>query len=208
MGKVNCTWARFNAAIKKVKDQKDVEARKQLARQIALPLRKELIAQVADVHRYLLATVTTNGAMGNVANWQQHVAPTLLTEPGQELAGFLGQNLPADAMPTSRYDGIPRIFLPTVRSSLVAGEPLRIKVIVLGVQPRDSAVYWRSLGKGDFARIPLDNVARGVYSVTLAPEQAKSDLEYYVQVKTGRGRALNFPATAPRINQTVVVFRP
>ena len=49
VGQVNCTWARFNAAMKKVKDTKEPDARKRLARQTALPLRQQLVAQVADV---------------------------------------------------------------------------------------------------------------------------------------------------------------
>ena len=80
--------------MKQVKDQKQPNKQKQLARKLALPLRKELVAQVSEVHRYLLATVTTNGAMGNVTNWQQHIMPKLLSEPGQELAKILGEDLP------------------------------------------------------------------------------------------------------------------
>ncbi len=36
IGKVNCTWAKFNAAMKKVKDQKHPDNQKRLARQTAL----------------------------------------------------------------------------------------------------------------------------------------------------------------------------
>jgi len=206
VGQVNCTWARFNAAMKQVKDEKDPDARKRLAQKIALPIRRELIAQVADVHRYLLATVTTNGAMGNVANWQQHLMPTLLTEPGQELAKILGQDLPADAMLSNRYDGPLRIILPTVRSSLTAGEDLKLKVIFLAQnQPKDAALYWRPMGKHKFNRIALKHIARGVYSVKIPADRIKADLEYYIKADSADGR-ITFPATAPNINQTVVVI--
>ncbi|GAF86304.1 unnamed protein product, partial [marine sediment metagenome] len=151
VGQVNCTWAKFNAGMKKVKDQKNPDDQKRLARQLALPLRRELVAQVADVHRYLLATVTTNGAMGNVANWQQHIMPTLLTEPGQELANILGEDLPANAIPSKHYDGPLRMIVPTVRTSLSASEDLKLKVIILTQnQPEDAALYWRAMGKGNF----------------------------------------------------------
>jgi hypothetical protein len=41
--------------------------------------------------------------MGTVANWQQHLLPGLLTKPGDgELAGLLGEPLPADAEPRIR----------------------------------------------------------------------------------------------------------
>lgn len=207
VGKVNCTWAKFNAAMKKVKDRKNPDEQKQLARQLALPLRRELVAQVADVHRYLLATVNTNGAMGNVTNWQQHIMPTLLTEPGQELAKILGQELPVDAMPSNRYDGPIRIIVPTVRTSLNIGEDLKLKIIILAQNPpKNTALYWRTMGKGNFNKIALTHIARGVYSVVIPANRIKADLEYYVVDISTDGRKVSFPATAPHINQTVVVI--
>jgi hypothetical protein len=219
VGRVNCTWTQFNAALKKVKDESLAEARKELARQTALPLRKELVTQVADVHRYLLATITTTGGMGNVANWQQHVMPTLLTQPGQELAKMLGQELPADAEPSKQYDGPPRIIVPTVRSSLITGEDLRLKVIILAQkQPEYAFLYWRPMGTDKYSKVALTHIARRVYSVTIpAREIKKADLEYHIKVtaddSSGRslpehgGRSIYFPATAPQMNQTVVIIQ-
>jgi hypothetical protein len=192
--------------MKKVKDQKNPDDQKRLARQLALPLRRELVAQVADVHRYLLATVNTNGAMGNVANWQQHIMPTLLTEPGRELAKILGEDLPADAIPSNRYDGPLRMIVPTLRTSLNIGEDLKLKIIIMAQNhPKDIALYWRPLGEGKYNRIALTHIARGVYSVKIPAEKIKTDLEYYVKASSTDGQQVTFPATAPNINQTVVV---
>jgi hypothetical protein len=205
VGKVNCTWARFNAAMKKVKDTKEPDAQKRLARQTALPLRQQLVGQVAEVHRHLLLTVNTPGAMGNVTNWQQHLIPTLLTQPGDELAGILGEQLPSDAMPSKQYVGIPRLIMPTVRSSLMAGEDLRIKVIILHEdKPRDAALYWRPMGSGYFNKIGLSHVARGVYSAKISTGQIRQrDLEYYIKVNPAKTPELTFPTGAP---QTVVIM--
>ncbi|MHC4104159.1 MAG: malectin domain-containing carbohydrate-binding protein, partial [Planctomycetota bacterium] len=160
IGQVNCTWAKYNEAIKKLKDEKQINKQKQLARKLALPLRKELVAQVSEVHRYLLATVTTNGAMGNVTNWQQHIIPKLLTEPGQELAKLLGEDLPADAIPSNQYLGLLRIFVPTVRTSLNDGEDLKLKVIIMSQNRTvDASLYWRIMGKGKYNRIVLKHIA-------------------------------------------------
>jgi hypothetical protein len=52
--------------------------------------------------------------------------------------------------------------------------------------------------------MPLKWTARGVYSVQL-PAGAKDDFEYYIQVEPKSGRTVYFPATAPHLNQTVVV---
>jgi hypothetical protein len=208
VGQVDCTWARFNAAMKKVKDEKEPEVQKRLARQIALPIRKELVAEVADVQKYLLATVSTNGAMGNLTNWQQHIMPSLLTEPGRELAGILGEKLPANAMPSKSYNGPLRLIVPTVRSSLSAGEDLQLKVIILSVAaPKDAALYFRPMGKGGFKKIPLNHVARSVYSARIPALQIQTDFEYYIKVNTTDGQESTFPATSPDINQTVVIMK-
>jgi hypothetical protein len=200
-----CLWARLNAAVVKVKAEHDADARKRLARQLALPLRKALVAQVERTQQYLLATVSTTGELGSVTNWQQHVLPSMLAGPGEELARLLGESLPADALPGNVYHGQPRLMVPFVRTSLVAGEPLRLTAIVLGMAPADAAVYWRPLGGGPFAKSPFVHVARGVYRLALPAEAVKADLEYYVQVSSADGRTLRFPATAPSFCQSVVV---
>lgn len=200
---VNCLWAAYNRAFEKVKTEPAAAARKRLARETALPLRKELVAKVGEVHRHLLAAVSTYGDMGNVTNWQQHVLPMLLGDPGVELAQALGEPLPADAMPASEYTGQPRLFVPTIRTTLTSGESLLIKVVVLGLAPQEAAVVWRPLGSGDFSRLPLEHVARGVYRVTLPSDVVCDDIEYYVEAKSG-STVLRFPATAPELCQTLV----
>jgi hypothetical protein len=62
------------------------------------------------------------------------------------------------------------------------------------------------MGTGNYTMIALTHIARGVYSVTIPARQIKiTDLEYHIKVTVGDGRSLYFPATAPHINQTVVV---
>ncbi len=203
-GQVNCTWARYNKAMETVKAEQDPAAQKRLARQLALPVRKELVAQTAELMRHLLSTVTTTGEMGTVTNWQNTILRHLLLEPGQELAKVLGEELPADALPSKEPSCPPRLILPRLRSCLTAGEPLRVTAMVLGVKPTDGVVYWSPLGAGQWHKVPLDHVARGVFYVELPPEATRSDLEYYVRVNTDGGM-LTLPATAPSLNQSVLV---
>jgi hypothetical protein len=163
----------------------------------------ELVAAVFD---HLLGTVSTTGELGTVANWNQHNLPGLLTKPGEELAKLLGEPLPASAQLSHYYHGPTRIIVPTTRTSLAAGEPLKLKVIVLAqTSPRAATLCWRKLGERRFAKVPLTPVARGVYSVQL-PAGGKDDFEYYVQVEAGGGTPVYFPATAPTLNQTVVRY--
>jgi hypothetical protein len=207
-GHVNCVWAEFNKAMAKVKGEKDANARKRLAKDVALPLRKELVRLAGEAYQNLLATVSNPDEMGTVANWEQHIMPGLLTRPGQELAQMLGEGLPDDAQPAKTYRGPVRLIVPTVRSSAVAGEVLTLKVLILTATPvREAALYWRPMGAGEFNKAPLVHVSRGVYSVRFPPEGAsEADLEYYVRVRADGDDAVFFPATAPAVNQTVVVM--
>ena len=207
VGQVNCTWARFNSVMAEVKKEEDRARRRQLARDKALPIRKELIAQVEQVHRLLLATITTTGGMGTVVNWQQHLLPTLLTQPGAELAEILGEDLPGDAMPSDACDGPPRLIVPTVRSVLTKGEDLRLKAIILSsVQPQRIALQWRPLEGGAWEKIDLKHVARGVYSVAIPADAiAGRDFEYVIRASVA-GQHLTFPPNGAAIAQTVVIL--
>ena len=142
--------------------------------------------------------------MGNVSNWQQQTLPVLLTAPDQELTKWLGEDLPPEAVPSTDYSGEPRLFVPAVRTGIVAGEPLTLSVIILGMKPRTAELCVRPLGSGSFCSIPLTHVTRSVYNVTLPAESIESDFEYYVQATCGDS-SLVFPPTAPAMNQTVVV---
>jgi hypothetical protein len=206
MAQVNCTWARYTNAFAKVKALTNAPAQKQLARETALPLRRELVRQVGEVYRYLLATVGNPGELGTVANWEQHLLPAVLTKPGKELAAVLGEDLPADAQPATAYHGPTRIIVPTLRTSGAPGENVNLKVIILSEQPVTQAnLYWRTLGRGAYHSVPLKNVARGVYSGTLpAPAASTEDLEYYIKADVTNAAPVYFPATAPVLNQTVV----
>ncbi|UCD50442.1 MAG: hypothetical protein JSW27_23320 [Phycisphaerales bacterium] len=209
VGQVNCMWARFNEVMERVKKEQDRDAQQKLAREAALPIRKALIQQVGRVHELLLATITTTGGMGTVANWQQHLLPSLLTEPGKELAAILGEPLPADAAPATTGGDAARIVVPTVRTVLMADEDLSLKAVLVNSGPSaDAVLRWRPLGRGRFNQTPLKHVARSVYTVTLPAAQFKAqDFEYYIAAKSSGGDTLVFPATAPRLNQTVIVTR-
>ena len=205
IGEVNCAWAEYNHALERVKREQDAAAQKVLARQLALPARQTLVRLVSTLFDHLLATVSTTGELGTVANWNQHNLPDLITRPGEELAKILDEALPPDAQPAREYRGPTRVIVPTKRTSLAPNETLKLKVIVLSASPpRAAALYWRKLGEGRFAEIPLRHLARGVYAVEM-PSAPKDDFEYYVKVESEGGQPVCFPASAPALNQTVVV---
>jgi len=208
MARVRCLWARYNEAMKKVEAEKSAEAKRDLARRTALPLRKELVGAVREVYRHLLSTVSNTGEMGTLANWEQHILPSLLEKPGERLARILGEPLPPDATLPMEFEGEPRIIVATVRAAVEEGEALDLKVIILSRRrPRSATLYWRPMGEGGFAERHLSHVARSVYSVSFPPGGARAAaLEYYVVAAMPGGEKIYFPPTAPQINQTVVVM--
>jgi len=94
------------------------------------------------------------------------------------------------------------------------GEDLRLKVILVGrlgagrrSAPGQLVLHWRPLGKGEFSTVPVEHVARGVYTAKIPADRiAGRDFEYYVQAGVG-AEAIRFPMTAPAMNQTVAVMR-
>ena len=102
--------------------------------------------------------------------------------------------------------GSSKIWRPTVRSLLEQGETLKLKVIVLdNRRPREAALYWKPLGTtADYRKVPLVHVGRAVYTVSL-PTMSE-DFEYHIRATAVAGVKLTWPATAPVINQTVVVM--
>jgi hypothetical protein len=205
MGQLDCTWARFNAALARAKAEKDPQARKRLAREQALPQRKEMVRLLGEVHRHLLATVSTMGELGTVTNWQQHVMPKVFAAPGEELAKLLGEPLPSDAQPDARCPAEPRLVVPVVRTSLMPGEPLRLTAMVVAAEPEEIVLHWRRLGQGEFQHVLMARVARSVYAVALPAGEIGADVEYYIQARLCCGRSLAFPPNAPETCQTVVV---
>jgi hypothetical protein len=197
--------AEFDKALEETKKLADEPSKKQKALATLLPLRLRIVATVKAVFEYLLPTVSNTGELGTVANWEQHILPPLLEKTGQELETLLGQKLPAEAQLDRVYAGPTRVFVPTTRTSLRSGEPLNLKVIVLSPQkPDEVALYWRKMGQGPFEKRAPTHAARGVYRVQLPP--LTEDIEYYVEARVAR-KGFVFPATAPDLNQTVVLMR-
>jgi hypothetical protein len=204
---VRCLLAEFNLAMKRTQGEQNQRARALLARKEALPAYQRLLAEIGLACRFLLATVSTKGCIGTIINWQQKTWPVLVEKTGQELSAALGSTLPLTVQPSKEYQGEPRIIVPTLKSIMETGEELSLKVIFLDRQPpRGLTLYHRPMGRGEFRPLALTHLARGVYRATLpAPGPDVVALEYFLRADTHAGKIVHFPATAPTINQTVVI---
>jgi hypothetical protein len=203
MGELRCAYARQRTAVAAIRVAATASERK-LRAEAALEALRAMVPIIERLHRHLYATVTTRGEMGTVANWQQHVLPRVFEAPAREIAQALGRDLPEDARLAGAYRGPERLVVPTVRTSLEPGEPLRLEAIVLGDAPaRSVTLRWRPMGAGSWSDLPFAPVARGVWRARLAPRSG--DFEYVIEAESNRGTALRFPAAGTDSPQTVVV---
>jgi len=203
LAKTQCMLPTFIRALKADEHQKDPANKAKTA----LPIYRQLIAEYGRTVRLRMATVTTNGGIATIVNLLQHARfrPAVIDNPAKRITAALGKPLPADAMPSKAYQGPGRIIVPTVRTSLVAGESLKLKAIVLSEAPAKAIMLnWRALGGKSFRKVPLKHVARGVYSITLgAGTIAGNEFEYHITAQAPA--ELHYPVTAPKLNNTVIV---
>lgn len=143
----------------------------------------------AEAYTCLLATVCSPGTLAMVVNMENKPGT------GPTVAKSAGKPFPKE------YQGAPRLIVPCVRSVLNQGEALALRILALDQQPVDGVtVHLRPLGKGAWLTIPAKHLARAVFEAKLPAAQA--DFEYYITT----GKNLIWPATAPQLNQTVVVM--
>jgi hypothetical protein len=171
---------------------KYIRALAQIRCALAQPDPDALAHLVADAYRHLLATANTAGGLAMVVNIENH------SGWGPAIAKHTAQPWPRE------YQSQPRLIVPTVRSVLTHGETLTLKIIALDKQPVKSiSVRVRPLGQGEWTAVPAAHAARAVYEAKLPV--TTEDFEYYISAETSAGDHLVWPATAPEMNQTVVV---
>jgi hypothetical protein len=154
---------------------------------------------------HLYGTISTRGELGTVANWQQHVLPRVFEQPAREIERALGHELPAEARLGRAYVGPDRLVVPTDRTALEPGEPLRLEAIVLGTGSAPSVqLAWRSMGAGGWTVVPFIPAGRGVWRVSVP--SPGGDFEYAVEAVSSSGKSLRVPAAGRDAPRTVVVL--
>ena len=209
VGEIGCTRGRLDLLVEQINAEPSPELRRKLAADAALPVRLQLARLWEELITLQLAVTDTPGELGTIANLEQHVRRhnAFFTLHDGRLTELLGP-LPAEAEPSRDYAGQPRIIVPTVRGSVMEGEALELKVIILAQgNITDAALHVRAAGEPAYRTIPLRHVARGVYRVAL-PAAEGLVMEYYVSASLPGDRSLAWPASAPRLGHTLAVFPP
>jgi hypothetical protein len=203
MGEFGCARGELDGIMKRIATEQDGAARSRQARELALPVRLKMVSLLGNLHNALLATLNNATELGTICNIEQQsmLRLKILTVHDAALAKHLGEPLPAAAQPWQDYRGDPRLVVITARTSAGQGESLKLRIIALDKEPVKSVtVKIRPLGQGAWQTIPATHLARAVFEATLPA--ARGDFEYYVTA----GKGLIWPATTPRLNQTVVVM--
>jgi hypothetical protein len=170
----------------------------------ALTFREEMARLFEELIKHEIEKASNSSDLGEIINleilnWYQLVR----LKWDEKMKKGLGREIPASANPSMEYDGKPLIMVDALRTSLYENESLRLKARVMG-KPRIITLLYRPLGKGKYQSKQFHNIGRGVFSVTLPPQQ--SDFEYYIEAEVLTGNIV-YPATAPNLNQTIIVIK-
>jgi hypothetical protein len=206
MAQAGCVRGALDGVMERIGKLADPAEQRRMARDEALPLREQLLPIVGDMYAWLLATLNNSSELGAVVNIEQQslLRTRFLDIHDARLERLLAQPLPASTRPWKEYRGPARLAVLTARGWAERGQALPLPIVALDRQPvRGVAVLTRPLGRGEWRRIEARVVARAVYQASLPP--ASEDFEYYAEAQTAGGGTLRWPASAPGLNQTVVV---
>jgi hypothetical protein len=206
IGRVGCARGALDRVMAGLGGKPDAAATKRFATEAALPARIELQNAWREMMTLCLETADTWGSIGHVLTHETYNRTNngLLESHDRALATALGGDLLEKLRSDRDYHGAARLIIPTIRSIAFQGESLTLKIIALDKRPVKSvAVHFRPLGNGKWKTIMATHLARAVYVAKLPA--AQDDFEYYISAETAGGKRIVWPATAPEINQTVVV---
>jgi hypothetical protein len=210
LAKVRCTLGTFEIAMKNVGTKRGFENRKDCAKSEVLPIFFKLVGEYEELLSLCMNSVTTNSGIATIVNLMQHQGfwHMAIEDPGKRLSDLLGGTLPPEALPTNDYKGESRMFMTTIRTSILEGESLDVKVNLLSnSKPSKITMFWKTLGGKKYSEIPLTNMSRGIFTTTLISDRiAGKDFEYFIEAEFDKGNSIVYPATAEEINNTVIVL--
>jgi hypothetical protein len=203
------TWvlaARLRATLEQANQLAGADAQREFAHKEILPLRLLVARHYEDLIAAFVRCAKSPGEIGTITSIESGCRARIVTDHDAAIEKLLGAPLPAAAAIRTAYRGEPRIFVSAPSTQLSAAMSMEIRAFVLSDSKCDRVTLCcRSLGEGAFKPVPAVHRARHAYRVDL-PAHSLGTLEYYLEAVLDDGRKLRWPATAPSINQTVVVW--
>ena len=203
------TWVladRLRVTIEQAKQLTGSNMQRDFCRREILPLRLAVARHYEDLIAALVRCAKSPGEIGTITSIESGCRGRIVSAHDAAIEKLLGQPVPAEAAPGTAYRGEPRIFVSSNGTQMTAADPLEFRAFVLAGETCERVtLYWRSLGEGAFKPVAATHRSRQAYRVTL-PAQSPGTLEYYLEAVLDGGRKVRWPATAPSLNQTVVVW--
>lgn len=206
MGEFGCARGDLDHIMQNIEKEKDPAVRSMIAREQALPVRLRMTTIAGNMTTSLIESLSNSTELGTLCNVEQQSMLRLKRLNGHDatLEKILGEQLPEAAHPWKDYRGGPHLVVMNGRTALVKGEVQTLQIIALDKQPVKSiTVKLRQLGKCGWKTVEAKHIARAVWNAMLPA--AEEDFEYQIVAKITNGTKLVWPATAPKINQTVII---
>jgi hypothetical protein len=203
------TWVladRLAGKMKEANAMKEADRKLSFVRNEVLPLRLEIARSYESMIATFVNCAKSPGEMGTISSIESGCRGRIVSAQDQAIAQMLGEALPAEAAVSTDYRDAPRIFVPAGRTQMSPGEQQEIRAFVLSAAKcAEMNLYWRSLGEGRFKKLVATHRARQAYRAAL-PVLSQGTMEYYLEAALENGQKVRWPATAPSINQTVIVW--
>lgn len=208
--RLGCLLGEMERNAQLIKTGKDSIKMATLVQNELLSLRIKTTETYNHLLQFLLLTVTNSSELGSIANLEQHNLLTLnrLNAYDSLLSGILRKDLPSSTNLNMNYEGPSRLILQAPISILGKDSDLYLKVRVLSRNKVKSLkLYWKELGEKIYKSDDFRNIARDVFEVSLDKFSINHhDLEYYVEAILDNDEIIQYPATAGKINQTIIIF--
>jgi hypothetical protein len=199
--KLACTMGTFRKEVKNLSTL-DENAKKRDAAGKLIPLIKEEAADLREIHKYLISSVSTWGGLGNITNWQQHNIPGQILPQISQIAKITGDSSWVSELFPDNIAEVSRILVPSPQTIIQKGNDYTVKVICFNIKPEAACIYWRNLGSKKYEQADLKKISATYWLATIPSKNISGDFEYYIKVDDGK--EYFFPAAAPNINLAVV----
>jgi hypothetical protein len=203
------TWvlaSRLDSLVRRAGSMRENEERQRFLQEEVLPLRISIARSYEALIGAFVDCARSPGEIGTIANIESGHRQRIVHGQDTAVARLLGTPLPKEAAINTSYRGVPRIFVSSMCTQWRRGEPLEVRPFVLST-PKCTGVtlHWRYLGEHAFKNVAATQRARQAYRVDL-PTDTGGTVEYYLEAAFEDGTNVVHPATAPSMNQTVIVW--
>ena len=132
-----------------------------------IPLVKQEAADLRDIHKYLISSVTTWGSLGNITNWQQHNIPGQILPQIKQIVKITGDSSWVAGLFPDNIAEVSRIIVPSPQTMIQEGNDYTVKVICFNIKPETARIYWRSLGNKEYQQADLKKISETYWMATI-----------------------------------------